>query len=61
MRTRDEILSQARDDITSKNHKPDIPFWLEYRKIEVLIDIRDIHSRMLDTFNRIFGYMQTHD
>lgn len=42
MRTNDTILNQANKDITLEKHKEDAHLWLEVRKIEVLIDIRDI-------------------
>lgn len=42
MRTQDDILKCCREDINSKHFSQQAPLWLEYRKIEVLIDIRDI-------------------
>jgi len=48
MRTADEILKDARDDITNPNYAGKEPFWLEYRKIEVLIDIRDCIAEIND-------------
>ena len=41
MRTKDEILRNAKTDI--KNSKASFPtsYWLRYRELEVLIDIRD--------------------
>jgi len=42
MRTKDEILLDVRHDIQDKEHKAEAELWLEYRKIEVLIDIRNI-------------------
>ncbi|MBA7496001.1 hypothetical protein ES702_06598 [subsurface metagenome] len=42
MRTKDEILDSCRNDIVSEAYKDKAAFWLDYRKIEVLIDIRDI-------------------
>jgi len=42
MRTKDEILKDARHDITDEQYKTTKANWLEYRKIEVLIDIRDL-------------------
>lgn len=44
MRTKDEILDNARNDITSPQYGDTASLWLEVRKIEVLIDIRDILS-----------------
>lgn len=44
MRTKDEILEDARLDITDDTQKSESVQWLEYRKIEVWIDIRDILS-----------------
>lgn len=41
MRTKDEILSYARRDIQDDTQKGAAPLWLEVRKLEVLIDIRD--------------------
>jgi hypothetical protein len=48
MRTKDEILSYARRDIQDDTQKGAAPLWLEVRKIEVLIDIRDIQKGILD-------------
>ncbi|GAG59262.1 unnamed protein product [marine sediment metagenome] len=42
MKTKDEILDRCRADIQNPKYSEQAPFWLEYRKIEVLIDIRDI-------------------
>lgn len=42
MRTKDEILKSGRDDIRNKHFTVEAPLWVELRKIEVLIDIRDI-------------------
>jgi len=41
MRTKDEILDDARRDIQDDTQKSEAPLWLEVRKIEVLIDLRD--------------------
>jgi len=55
MRTKDEILKGARDDITNPHYGDKAPFWLEYRKIEVLLDIRDqVHENnciLIDLFS----------
>ena len=42
MRTKDDILSDSLRDITNDKYKQDAHLWLEVRKIEVLLDIRDI-------------------
>jgi len=42
MRTKDEILDDARCDITSEVNRDTAHLWLEVRKIEALIDIKDI-------------------
>jgi len=45
MRTADEILEDAKRDIITTGEGVPKALWLEYRKLEVLIDIRDIfHS-----------------
>jgi len=49
MRTKDNILSDARRDITNQNYRDLAPFWLSVRQIEVLIDIRDILNDSLKT------------
>lgn len=41
MRTKDEILDSSKSDIMSESFRDKAPLWLEYRKLEVLIDIRD--------------------
>lgn len=52
MRTKDEILGSARNDISSKDFREDAPLWMEYRKLEVLIDIRDILYNRLSHISR---------
>lgn len=47
MRTKDEILAAARDDIQNPEYAGKEPYWLEYRKIQILIDIRDILNKEL--------------
>jgi hypothetical protein len=47
MRTKDEILESCRDDIQKPKYNPQAPLWLEYRKLEVLIDIRDMFDTRL--------------
>lgn len=42
MRTKDEILESTREDIKGWLDPNSPGLWMEYRKIEVLIDIRDI-------------------
>jgi len=42
MRTKDDILDLCRTDITNPLYEISAHLWLELRKIEVLIDIRDI-------------------
>jgi hypothetical protein len=51
MRTKDEILDQARQDITSPEYGDTAHLWLDVRKIEVLIDIRDILELRLREIN----------
>jgi len=48
MRTKDEILTRCRDDIQNPKYNEQAPLWLEYRKIEVLIDIRDCIQHLFD-------------
>ena len=47
MRTKDEILAGAMEDIRDEKNKPDAPLWLEARKIELFVDIRDILEGIL--------------
>lgn len=49
MRTKDEILDHARRDIQDDTQISEAPLWLEYRRLEVLIDIRDILYSHLDS------------
>jgi len=42
MRTKEEILKDTREDITDKTYSTHASLWVQYRLIEVLIDIRDI-------------------
>ena len=49
MRTKDDILHDASQDIINPDYVGKEPYWLEYRKIEVLIDIRDsLDNRLLE-------------
>jgi len=57
MRTKQEILSKARDDIQNPKYNEQAPLCLEYRKIEVLIDIRDILDNKLDASLAIQKFM----
>ncbi|GAH19941.1 unnamed protein product, partial [marine sediment metagenome] len=41
MRTKDEILDSTREDIRDCAGSDTPALWMEYRKLEVLIDIRD--------------------
>jgi len=42
MRKKEEILNDVRRDILSEVHKENAPLWMQYRLIEVLIDMRDL-------------------
>jgi len=42
MRTKEEILTDCNHDILDEQYKTNAHLWVELRKIEVLIDIRDI-------------------
>ena len=41
MREKDDILNDARRDIALPKYKAEAHLWLEFRKIEVLLDIRE--------------------
>lgn len=47
MRTKVEILDDARCDIQTNEHREDSALWLEVRKLEVFIDIRDVLKKEL--------------
>jgi len=47
MRTSDEILKDAKNDIITTGVGVPKRLWIEYRKLEVLIDIRDLHAEIL--------------
>lgn len=53
MRTKDEILNDAKSDIRNKSGNFPGSFWLRYRELEVQIDIRDIFSQALICLDRI--------
>lgn len=54
MRTKDEILVIAQKRVTEENYKADAAFWIEVKKLEVLIDIRDIlELRLCQIIDRI--------
>jgi hypothetical protein len=56
MRTKDEILADCRHDIKNETFKEEADLWLEHRKIEVLIDIRDeIHKAAKDIQEAIWN------
>jgi len=42
VRTKDEILDESRSHITCPKYGDTAHLWLEVRKIEVLIDLRDV-------------------
>ncbi|MBA7630359.1 hypothetical protein ES703_37881 [subsurface metagenome] len=42
MRTKDQILTDCRNDIVDEKYHEDQAHWLVLRQIEVLLDIRDI-------------------
>lgn len=46
MRKKEEILLEARKDVVDKTYKESSHLWLEVRKIEVLVDIRDSIEKM---------------
>lgn len=48
MRNKDQILRDVRDDIRDLTTHEDSPLWVQYRQIEVLIDIRDRLNTMED-------------
>lgn len=49
MRTKKDILDDVRGDINDDDHKTDAHLWVQYRYIEVLIDIRDILAADMKT------------
>jgi len=51
MRSKDEILSAAINNISDDKYGDKRPLWLEYRKLEVMIGIRDTLKGILDYFN----------
>jgi len=54
MRTKDEILRAGIVDIENPKYNPQAHLWLEYRKLEALLDIRDIFNSWpepMDTIN----------
>ena len=46
MRTKDQILSNIREDIRDVKHRDTAALWIQYRLIEVLLDIRDILEQL---------------
>lgn len=58
MRKKEEILRDCREDIQNDKDISYSADWLEYRKIEVLIDIRDQLANSLDTALTIQRAMQ---
>jgi len=57
MRTKDEILKSARKDIRDKQYSMKGPLWLELRKLEVFIDIRDILTHAVKVLLGIYDSM----
>jgi len=58
MRTKREILDKAMDDIQNPKYNEQAPLWLEYWKLGVLIDIRDIlEDRLKSLDNTILKYV----
>ena len=53
MRNKDEFLAECGQDITNERYKQDAHLWLEVRKIEVLIDIRDHLEGIFAAINAI--------
>lgn len=47
MRSKDEILEVCKADISNERYKAEAPLWLEVRKIELLLDIREILEGVL--------------
>ncbi|GAH70877.1 unnamed protein product [marine sediment metagenome] len=52
MRTKDEILDSTREDIRGWSGRDTPSLWMEYRKLEVFIDIRDILKEQLGNIER---------
>lgn len=52
MRTKDEILRNAKTDIANSKASFPTSYWLRYRELEVLIDIRNILSATLNDIKR---------
>lgn len=50
MRKKDIILDEARRDIQTRETNADAPLWIEYRKLEVLIDTRDTLKDIMRAF-----------
>lgn len=46
MKKREDILDSAYRDVTNTNYRDVAHLWLEVRKIEVLLDIRDTFESM---------------
>lgn len=49
MRAKDEILRDAKTDIANQKASYPMSYWLRYRELEVLIDIRDILAAHIKT------------
>lgn len=49
MRNKEEILSDCRRDVIDKDFKDSAANWLAVRQVEVLIDIRDILEKRLES------------
>ena len=49
MRTKNEILRNAKTDIVNSKASFPTSYWLRYRELEVLIDIRDMLYSFLDS------------
>lgn len=47
MRTKEEILRNAKTDIINSKASFPTSYWLRYRELEVLIDIRDIFDKLM--------------
>ncbi|GAI53433.1 unnamed protein product [marine sediment metagenome] len=58
MRTKEEILDSTREDIRGWSGRDTPSVWMEYRKLEILIDIRDIlEDRLKSLDNTILKYI----
>lgn len=57
MRKKHSILRDVRDDIRDLATQQDSPLWVQYRHIEVLIDIRDVLSNLSHSIESALVYL----